>query len=78
RFIIMAAKHRSLSTMVVAHAKKAYFRYELMTGIYILDTWEKHVFNVLAFVILVFVVRMGVASIPPSLISATQTLQTLL
>ncbi|KAJ2565300.1 hypothetical protein GGH12_001466 [Coemansia sp. RSA 1822] len=51
----MAAKQRSLSTTVVARAKQANYRYELMTGIYILETWEKHVFNVLALVFLVFV-----------------------
>ncbi|KAJ2826399.1 hypothetical protein IWW50_002375 [Coemansia erecta] len=57
----------TLGTTLIARAKRLNYQYEVLTGIYVLDGFEKVIFNILAFVCLAFVVHMVVSGFPADL-----------
>ncbi|KAJ2156087.1 hypothetical protein GGF46_005421 [Coemansia sp. RSA 552] len=56
---------------LVERIKRMNYQYELVMGLYVMESWEKMVVNTVALVCVVFVVRMVLSSLPTGILTTT-------
>ncbi|KAJ1993833.1 hypothetical protein EDC05_001994 [Coemansia umbellata] len=65
-----AFSSKDLKTRFVEYLKLLNYRYELVMGLYVMESWEKAIVNAIVFVCIAFILRMLFSSIPAEIKSA--------